>query len=331
LNDFRIRSTILSRIGKTKKMSASLSCLLRAAVSGVFAAGFLFGTMATAAPGPSHPTAGAIDILAQSAASDWRPMDPENTLYLELGSGRVVIELAPEFAPLHVANLKTLVREKYFDGLTIVRVADDYLTEWEDSTGKRPTGTAATVLAAEFSSPIGASQRFTRLPDGDVYAPEVGFSGGFPVARDPKSRKRWLVHCYGMLGLGRDDAATSGFGGSPFVVIGNARNLDRNDTLLGRVVDGIELLSTLPRGPSPRGFFEKPADHIPIRAMRVAADVPPRERTEVEVLRTDTATFKAYVEARRNPPKGWYVQPAGRVDVCAVRVASRRVAPQVPK
>ena len=312
-------------------MSALLPRLLSAVILGLFAAGFLFGAMATAGPGSSHPTAGAIDILAQSAASDWRPVDPENTLYLELGSGRVVIELAPEFAPLHVANLKTLVREKYFDGLTIVRVADDYLTEWEDPTGKRPTLSAATTLPAEFSGAIRAGQAFTRLPDGDVYAPQVGFSGGFPVGRDPKSRERWLVHCYGMLGLGRDDAATSGFGGSPFVVIGDARNLDRNDTLLGHVVDGVELLSTLPRGPSPRGFYDKPADHIPIRAMRVAADVPPRERTEVEVLRTDTATFKAYVEARRNPPKGWYVQPAGHVDVCSVRVASRRVATAAAK
>jgi peptidylprolyl isomerase len=126
-----------------------------------------------------------------------------------------------------------------------------------------------------------------------------------------------------MLGLGRDDAATSGFGGSPFVVLGHARNLDRNDTLLGHVVQGIELLSTLPRGPSPRGFYEKPEDHIPIRSIRVAADLSPDERSDVEVLRTDTATFKAYVEARRNPPKGWYVQPAGHVDVCGVRVASR--------
>lgn len=222
-----------------------------ASLPGLLAAGVLFGAMAAAAPGPSHPTAGAIDILAQSAASDWRPLDPENTLYLELGSGRVVIELAPEFAPLHVANLKTLVRGKYFDGLSIVRVADNYLTEWEDSTGKRPTLSAATSLPAEFSGSIRAEQAFTRLPDGDVYAPQVGFSGGFPVARDPKSGERWLVHCYGMLGLGRDDAATSGFGGSPFVVIGDARNLDRNDTLLGHVVDGIELLSTLPRGPEP--------------------------------------------------------------------------------
>ena len=275
------------------------------------------------------PALSATDVLKESAPSDWRPVDPENTLYLELAAGRVVMELAPAFAPRHVDNLKTLVREKYFDGLTIVRAMDDYVVEWEDSDGKRPTKSAATTLPPEFFSDMRADQPFVRLPDGDLYAPEVGFSGGFPLARDPKSHTRWLTHCYGMLGLGRDNDPTSGFGGSPFVVIGQTRNLDRNDTLVGHVVHGIELLSTLPRGTGPLGFYEKREQNVPIRSIRVAADVPAAERTDVEVLRTDTPTFLAYVQARRSPPLGWYVQPAGHVDVCTVRVASR-VRPKAP-
>ena len=289
---------------------AAVSCLLPV----------VLGSQAAA---PKASTLTATDVLAQSAPSDWRPIDPENTLYLELESGRVVFELAPEFAPKHVANLKALVREKYFDGLAIVRAAEDYVVEWEDSEGKRPVKTAATTLPAEFTSASSADQPFTRLPDGDVYTSEVGFSNGFPIARDSKTHQRWLTHCYGMLGLGRDNDPTSGFGGSPFVVIGHTRNLDRNDTLIGRVVQGMELLSTLPRGHGPLGFYEKREQHVPIKAMKVAADVPAADRSEVEVLRTDTATFQAYVEARRSPPLGWYVQPAGKVDVCTVRMASR--------
>ena len=291
-----------------------LRCLAAAVLS--------IGFASQAAP-PKPSTLTATDVLAQSAPSDWQPVDPENTLYLELESGRVVFELAPEFAPKHVANLKALVREKYFDGLAIVRAAEDYVVEWEDSDGKRPVKTAATTLPPEFTSASSAGQPFVRLPDGDIYAPEVGFSGDFPVARDPKTHQRWLAHCYGMLGLGRDNDPTSGFGSSPFVVIGHTRNLDRNDTLIGRVVQGMELLSTLPRGHGPLGFYEKREQHVPIKAMRVAADVPAAERSEVEVLRTDTATFQAYVEARRSPPLGWYVQPAGKIDVCTVRMASR--------
>jgi peptidylprolyl isomerase len=266
----------------------------------------------------------AIEIVAHAEPGAWRATDPENTLYLELESGRVVIELAPQFAPLHVKNLKALVREKYFDGMPIVRVQDDYVTEWEDAdTPKRPIKTALTVLPPEFTGKIVPGQQFVRLPDGDVYAPEVGFSDGYPVARDPKSGARWLAHCYGMLGLGRDTAPTSGFGGSPFVVLGHTRNLDRNDTLLGHVVLGIERLATLPRGTGVRGFFERREQMIPIRTIRVAADIPVAERTEVEVMKVDSPTFKRYLEARRSPPDAWFVQPAGKTDVCHVRVPSR--------
>ena len=185
-----------------------------AAPCALLAATIVAAVAATAGAAEPPTTApNATDILTRSAPSDWRPLDPENTLYLELASGRVVIELAPAFAPLHVANIKALVRAKYFDGLSIVRVADDYLTEWEDSAGNRAVTGAATTLPPEFSSPINSGQPFTRLPDGDVYAPEVGYSDSFPVARDPKSHQRWLTHCYGMLGLGRDIEPTTGFGG----------------------------------------------------------------------------------------------------------------------
>lgn len=90
---------------------------------------------------------------------------------------------------------------------------------------------------SEFDRPLDRQLPFTRLPDGDVYAPEVGFSGGFPVARDPQSGRMWLVHGYGMVGSGRDNAADSGGGTELFAVIRHApRHLDRNDTLIGRIV-----------------------------------------------------------------------------------------------
>src|SRR5262247_3257032 len=72
------------------------------------------------------------DVLAASKPSDWRTLDPENTLYMELAGGRVIIELAPEFAPLHVANVRTLVRGKYFDGLAIMRSQDNFVVQWGD-------------------------------------------------------------------------------------------------------------------------------------------------------------------------------------------------------
>jgi peptidylprolyl isomerase len=269
------------------------------------------------------------EVLAASKFQDWRSLNPENTLYLDLASGRVVIELAPEFAPRHVANVKALAREHYYDGLTIVRVQDNYVVQWADPNAEKPelarkVQHARKTLPAEFDRPIDSNIPFTRLTDGDVYAPEVGFSVGFPVARDPRSGRMWLVHSYGMVGAGRDTAADSGGGTELYAVVGQApRQLDRNVTLLGRVVQGIELLSALPRGQGPMGFYDKPEQHVPIRTVRVAADLPEAERTPLEVLRTDTPTFQAVIESRRNRPEEWFKLQAGRIELSNVPVPVR--------
>lgn len=261
------------------------------------------------------------EVLAAAQSSDWRSLDPENTLYLELASGRVVIELCPTFAPKHVANVKALAREHYFDGLAILRAQDNYVVQWGDPNVENPTlarkpKLAQKTLPPEFDRSVDPKLPFTRLPDGDVYAPEVGFADGFPVARDPRNGKMWLIHCYGMVGSGRDNAAASGGGTELFAVIGQApRHLDRNDTLIGRVVQGIELLSTLPRGTGNLGFYEKAEQRIPIKSVRVAADIPAAERTPIEILRTDTPTFQHVIEARRTRREDWFHQPAGKIDI----------------
>ena len=268
-------------------------------------------------------------VLAASKPGDWRALDPENTLYLEFTNGRAVIELAPEFAPQHVANVKALAREHYFDGLAVVRVQDNYVVQWADPESEKPAlarkiQRAKKTLPAEFERTLDPKLPFTRLPDGDVYASEVGFSGGFPVARDPRTGKMWLVHGYGMVGAGRDNAPDSGGGTELYAVIGHApRHLDRNVTLLGRVVQGMELLSALPRGGGAMGFYEKPEQRVPIKTVRVAADVPESERTALEILRTDTATFQELIESRRNRREEWFQTPVGRIEICNVPIPVR--------
>ena len=212
------------------------------------------GPVLRAAPptATAHPPPTAAEVLAGSAAADWRALDPQNTLYLELAAGRVVIELAPEFAPNNVANVLALARGKYFDGLPIERSQDNYVVQWGDRAGKKPVGTAHRTVAAEFERPL-RGLALTRLPDPDTYAPEVGFVDGFPVAADPAS----------------------------------------------------------------------PEQFVPLTSVRVAADVPAAQRTNLEVLRTDTPTFQAYLEARRNRHEEWFKVPAGRVDVCNVPVPVR--------
>ena len=278
-----------------------------------------------AKPAPYKPAG---EILAESPAADWRAPDPENTLYLELPAGRVVMELAPGFVPLHAQNINTLVREKYFDGLAGIRSQDNYVVQWgdpeEDEKKARPLGSAKASFDPEFSVPVSAATPFSRLPDGDVYAPQVGFGDGFPAARDAEGKQTWLTHCYGAVGVARGNDPQGGNGSGLYVIIGHApRHLDRNVTVVGRVLQGMELLSTLPRGTGPLGFYEKPEQRVPIRAIRVAADVPAAERTPLEVLRTDSATFDAVTEARRNRRDDWTVAAAGRIELCNVQIPVR--------
>jgi cyclophilin family peptidyl-prolyl cis-trans isomerase len=274
------------------------------------------------------------EILDASTARDWRDLDPARTLYMDLDSGRVVIELAPEFAPAHVANIRALARAGYWNGLSINRSQDNFVVQWgdpaEEDKDRKPLPKAAKAkLPAEFTR-SNRNIPFTPLPDADGWARQVGFSDGFPIGLDTSDGTAWLAHCYGMVGAGRDIAADSSTGAELYVVIGQSpRQLDRNITTVGRVVQGIELLSTLPRGTGPLGFYEKPEQRVPIRSIRLAADLKPAERLRLQVLRTDTPLFAELVEARRNRRDDFYKRPAGHIDLCNVPLPVR-TAPEPP-
>jgi peptidylprolyl isomerase len=273
---------------------------------------------------PTAPARQASEILDKSPAGDWRTLDPRYTLYMDLPAGRVVIQLAPLWAPASVENIRTLVREKYFDGLAVTRVQDNFVAQWGDPTEKKSIGSAKKTIAPEFTRAITPDLPLVPLPDRDVYAPQTGYSGGFPAAWDPAANRAWLVHCYASVGVGRDNAEDSGNGAELYTVIGNApRLLDRNITVVGRIVRGIELLSSLPRGTGNLGFYEKPEMRVPIKQVRLMADVPESERVAIELLRTDSETFKALVEARRYRKDDWYKVPAGAIDVCTNSIPTR--------
>ncbi len=266
-------------------------------------------------------------VLDDSKPSDWRALDPDNTLYLELDSGRVIIELAPAFAPAHVANIRALARAKYWDGLAILRSQDNYVVQWGDPEAGTPKeksrGKPGARLPAEFARDSRGIE-LRELPDPDGWAPTVGFAQGFAAASDAKEGRTWLTHCYGSVGAGRANEADSSDGGELYVVIGQSpRHLDRNITLVGRVVSGMEQLSVIPRGTGPLGFFENSAQRVPIRSIRLMSQVPERARTPLEVMRTDTPTWQRLVESRRNRRDDWYLRPAGHIDVCNVPVPTR--------
>ena len=264
-------------------------------------------------------------VLEAAEPADWVTLDQASLLYLFLDSGVAVFELAPQFAPRHVANMKMLAASGYWDGLSIVRSQDNYVVQWGDpaagTDAARSTGEAAASLEPEF----------LRLRDGlalipidsrDPYADQVGFVQGFPAASD--GSRAWLAHCYGMLGVGRGNAPNSGSGAELYVVIGHApRHLDRNVTLVGRAVHGMEHLSALPRGSGALGFYEDEGELVPVARIRIGSDLNPAEQITLRRLRTDTETFSRLVDARRSRREAWFVDETGHIGLCNVPLPVR--------
>jgi cyclophilin family peptidyl-prolyl cis-trans isomerase len=212
-----------------------------------------------------------------------------------------------------------------------VRVQDNFVTQWDDPAADdedkahiKPLGTAKKTLPPEFTRAMDAKLEWTPLPDGDVYAPQVGFSEGFPVARDPVAGREWIAHCYGTVGVARDVGPETGNGSALYAIIGQApRGLDRNLAVAGRVIEGMELLSAMPRGPAPMGFYTDTSQRVKIQSMRLAADMSRAERPKIEVLRTDSPTFAKLIEAKRNRRDAFYTVPAGKIDLCSIGIPSR--------
>jgi len=305
----------------------ALARRLRLIVPALLAPALAVPVMAEEPPPPTMAS-----VLEASRPADWMPLDQAKALYVALPGGRVVIRLAPEFAPEHVANIETLVRQRYFDGLAIVRSQENYVVQWGDpaeaEADQRPLGAAKRTLPAEFERALGDDLSVAPLPDGDVYAERVGFADGFPAALDPGRGRIWLTHCHGMLGVARDVDPVSGSGTQLYVVIGHSpRHLDRNVTLVGRVVQGMEVLSTLPRGTGALGFYESAAERTVIESIRLGSELPPAERARLELLRTDTPTFERLIAARRHRRESWFVEPTGRISLCNVPLPVRAAGP----
>lgn len=266
------------------------------------------------------------EIIDASPASDWHTPAPENLLYMDVEGGRVIIELAPEFAPEHVGNIRTLAREGFWNGTSIYRAQDNFVVQFgdadaDDAAKARSMGSARTHLPAEFQRPAGGLD-FTALPDRDGWAAQTGFAGDFAIGSD--GQHSWLAHCYGALGAGRNNEEDSSLGAELYVVIGQSpRQLDRNITLVGRVLKGMELLSAIPRGPEPMGFYDDASQRTPITAITLASELPAGQRVLLQVLRTDSKTFADTVEARRNRVDGFYKRAAGHIDLCNIPLPVR--------
>lgn len=305
-----------------------------------------------AAPAATPKSPG--EIVAEAPAADWVDMKPDDLLVMQLAPDRdgkerrVVIQLMPPpFSQPWIANIRTLAKAHWWDGTSVNRVQDNYVAQWGDATEKKalPVGLVKTK-ENEYSAKLPeklVSEWFTKVTaqananlanpaasappyfsNKDSYADAAAFSRGVPIGMK-EDGEAWPIHCYGMVGVGRNLSPDAGSGAELYTVIGHApRHLDRNIAVVGRVVEGIENLSSLPRGTGQLGFYEKPEQRVAITSIRLASELPEAERPHLQYLSTERATFARYADARANRKDAFFIVPAGGADICNVPVPVRR-------
>jgi len=275
--------------------------------------------------------AAATPALAQTAPSptdaapgDWHLIPDNEILVVTLTGGhQAFIRLAPRYAPAHVANIRKLALAMWWDGTSVYRVQDNYVTQWGDATEKKtlpPLVIANPPPEYEWAGYDGV----TRLAKTDPYAAKTGHSAdGWALASD--GTHSWLPHCYGAVGVARDLAPSTGSGSELYAVNGNApRHLDRNIAIVGRVIEGMRWLSSLPRGTGQLGVYENESERVPVLSVRLASQLPDDERPRFQYRATDNPRFAAWIASRENRKTEFFTVPAGGVDICNAEAPIRR-------
>ncbi len=289
------------------------------------------------------------EIVAAAPKADWAAIAASDLLVMELAADakskprRVVIQLMPApFSAGWIRNIRKLAAAQWWDGTSVNRVQDNYVVQWGDASEKKALPSGLEVVpessyVANLASPVpcpvdvtdpgmcvGTSEYLLSNPiEPDRYAAS-GFTNGWPLGTNGSDM--WPVHCYGMVGVGRDMPPNTGTGAELYTVIGHApRHLDRNIALVGRVIEGIEHLSSLPRGTGALGFYETADERVPIRSMRIASEMETdKPLPKFEYLSTESASFAAYADARANRRDAFFIRPAGGADICNIPVPVRR-------
>jgi cyclophilin family peptidyl-prolyl cis-trans isomerase len=309
------------------------------------------GEIAAAAPASDWIVIDPSDLLVMELAPDAKGKPR-----------RVVVQLMPApFSQSWIGNIRKLAAAHWWDGTSVNRVQDNYVAQWGDATEKKalPAGLAVVpesdyvaqrqwrpisdpVVHAYEPSPrvalasddpaVGPIRPETRSRV-EGYAVGTGFVDGWAVAgsvgtaHHTGSQPIWPVHCYGMVGVGRNMSPDTGSGAELYAVIGHApRHLDRNIALVGRVISGIEYLSSLPRGTEALGFYKDEAERTPITSIRIAGDLPAAEQPKFEYLSTESDSFARYADARANRRDPFFITPAGGADICNIPVPVRQIA-----
>lgn len=285
--------------------------------------------------------------LAETAAPEetsWRPVDPENLILLDLGqNGVIFIELFPETAPENVKAVREAVRSGYYNGEYFYRVVENHVAQAGKEFDQLLADYPALPLEAEREADLAG---FDDLGNGDLFSPTVGHRNGLPVGR--LHAQEWPLNCPGVVGIARDDGPDTGRT-ELYIPLQPRRYLDRNYTIVGRVIDGMDVVNRLQRvDPFTREETEALfGDDAPLAyqiqqfraselnpnmiiAAHVAADLPADGRPAFEVMRTPSAEWDALKESKRDYSSisAFVIEPPKVLDICSLPVPSRPIYEQ---
>ncbi|MBL4764637.1 MAG: peptidylprolyl isomerase [Colwellia sp.] len=260
-----------------------------------------------------------------STSEQWRTLDLNNTVLLTLPHGKVVIELAPQFAPKHVEQFSSLIKKSFYHGTKFYRVIDGFVAQAGPKDGS-DKDKSVSVLAIEGQFSIAKNWSFTPVQNNDLFAEVTGFKEGFALASD-NNDSAWLTHCPGALAMARSNKADSASSHFYFVIGQAPRYLDKIMTIFGRVVYGMEHIQAIKRTSVIEGEYAVDSrEHTPIVSLTLMADVPLNERIFIEVENTESTAFaERLIKRRARENAFYYKKPPPVLDVCQVPIKSRLV------
>ena len=261
------------------------------------------------------------EIIKTASDSEWRTVSAQNIIKLTLPTGAAYIELNDKLAPTHANNMRQLATEGFYQGLSVYRFVEGFVAQGGDVSESKPVKNAKKALPAEFYLRTETPLKITELKGPDGYAAKTGFLNGFAVAQNQSQTETWQVHCPGVFAMARDNDINSG-GTEFYVTIGNSqRYLDRNITVFGRVLEGMEHFNLLQRKATEGQTFN------PITDMQLLADIKDTDNSKFRVMKTDSNAFIALIEARKNRVEAWFVESPDYINVCAMPIPTERVMP----
>ncbi|WAC48043.1 peptidylprolyl isomerase [Asticcacaulis sp. SL142] len=254
-------------------------------------------------------------IMASGAhAADWKPLDADNTLVVDTSKGRVIIALSPEMAPQAAERIKTLTRRGFYDGLLFHRVIPQFVVQTGNPNNKDGGKSDLPNLALESVFNLKTTPHYTAARP---VTGAVGFIGATPFASTDDYHiktgtvRAWGTHCAGVVGMGRDDEPKNSANSELYITLSDVSRLDRDYTVVGRVVSGFEIVKALNAG-------EPPTAPDAMTRVRVLADIAATERPKLEVMDVSGAAFAAHVKAKRN-------ERGADFSVCDITVPVRAV------